>query len=311
MHLEGVLDSNQILLDQRKEKGKICNTQEAEIISLKEALEKISKAAPNEEFEEELSELRRENQSLKEQMQKTQDVNQNSRRQMAHSIEEIEKTMNKQMTQPKEREEEVERLKTKVASLKEKLERTATTNLKFEKSTMILDEILSHQRSPFDKTGIGYDKSLKNLKEGESSKLPEKEVEKKPKSHTFNHDEENSKRKVHDHQRPALRRSTLQRGPFFPKYQSVFPGTCYFCNNFGHKVVNCRAFANNNRMFHNSSKAKLVRHERNHNSFGFLKLDLECFKCHNLGHKAKDSRIKSVLAQGHLPKFCEEVICYK
>ena len=33
--------------------------------------------------------------------------------------------------------------------------------VKFEKSTKMLDEILSRQRSPFDKTGLGYDNNLK------------------------------------------------------------------------------------------------------------------------------------------------------
>jgi hypothetical protein len=26
-----------------------------------------------------------------------------------------------------------------------------------------------------------------------------------------------------------------------PRYQTIFFGLCYACNNFGHKVVNCRA----------------------------------------------------------------------
>ena len=33
-------------------------------------------------------------------------------------------------------------------------------NVEFERSTKILDEILSRQRSPFDKIGLGYDSSL-------------------------------------------------------------------------------------------------------------------------------------------------------
>ena len=41
------------------------------------------------------------------------------------------------------------------------------TKSKFGKGSMILDHILRHQRSPHDKTGIGFDKSQKNSEEGE------------------------------------------------------------------------------------------------------------------------------------------------
>ena len=36
---------------------------------------------------------------------------------------------------------------------------------KFEKSTKKLDDILSSQRSPNDKTGLGYNESLKTTKQ--------------------------------------------------------------------------------------------------------------------------------------------------
>lgn len=57
---------------------------------------------------------------------------------------------------------------------------------------------------------------------------------------------------------------------FIPWYQTVFLGNCWYCRNFSHKVVNCRAYAKNDKRFHNSSKTNHVKHERSHNSFGLL-----------------------------------------
>jgi hypothetical protein len=34
-----------------------------------------------------------------------------------------------------------------------------------------------------------------------------------------------------------------------PRYQTIFLGLCYACNNFGHKFVNCRANNRNNKNF--------------------------------------------------------------
>ena len=75
-----------------------------------------------------------------------------------------------------------------IISLKEEMKKTAATSLKFKKSSSTLDDILSYQRSPHVKTGLGYDEEeitgdfklsenkprsypciLKSLKHGEES----------------------------------------------------------------------------------------------------------------------------------------------
>jgi len=43
--------------------------------------------------------------------------------------------------------------------------------MKFEKSSTILEDILNVQRSPFDKTGLGYDNNKKNV----DSEIPKRE----------------------------------------------------------------------------------------------------------------------------------------
>lgn len=105
---------------------------------------------------------------------------------------------------------------------------------------MILDDILNQRRPPFDKIGIGYDKFQKNFEEGEIFKIPKKEVEENPKRHTFKH----CANQIHE-----IRISSFQIGSFIPKYHFFFLGTCYLCNNFGPKAINCSTFSKINRRF--------------------------------------------------------------
>jgi hypothetical protein len=79
-------------------------------------------------------------------------------------------------------------------------------------------------------------------------------------------------------------------------YQTIFLGLCYSCNNFGHKASNYISYAkkrinyegySNNIYPINSHEAK----NRNHNSFGSLSNEVECYKCNNFGNMAKYHRL--------------------
>jgi hypothetical protein len=62
--------------------------------------------------------------------------------------------------QLKEKEENCEKLEDEIVSLIKELEKTTNQlnrSLAFRKSIEILDNILNFQRSPFIKTGLGYD----------------------------------------------------------------------------------------------------------------------------------------------------------
>jgi uncharacterized protein (UPF0335 family) len=64
-------------------------------------------------------------------------------------------------SQLKENEEKCEKLEVEIISLIKELEKTTyqwSRSLKFGKSTEILDNILSYQRSPLINTGLGYKK---------------------------------------------------------------------------------------------------------------------------------------------------------
>jgi hypothetical protein len=54
----------------------------------------------------------------------------------------------------------------KIVCLRKELDKTVSqlnTNMRFEKSLVVLDKILNVQRSPFDRTRLGYSNSQKNI----------------------------------------------------------------------------------------------------------------------------------------------------
>jgi hypothetical protein len=71
------------------------------------------------------------------------------------------------MNQIKEKENICDKVESEIVSLRKDLEKSKT-QMKFIKGSENLDNILSNQRSPDDKTGLGYKESLKIVK-GESS----------------------------------------------------------------------------------------------------------------------------------------------
>ena len=65
------------------------------------------------------------------------------------------------------------------------------------------------------------------------------------------------------------------------RYQQIFLGNCYSCNNFGHKDLKCRAYGKVYEYKKDTSSNKPK--ERNHNHFGpFQRYDIECYKCNTL-----------------------------
>jgi hypothetical protein len=89
---------------------------------------------------------------------------------------------------------------------------------------------------------------------------------------------------------PTLRRSST------PRYQTIFFVLCYECNNFGHKVVNCRANNRNTKNFKSHTQRGYPRRpsetqRRSYNKFESLRTEVECYKCNNFGHVAKDCRM--------------------
>jgi hypothetical protein len=71
-------------------------------------------------------------------------------------------------SQLKEKEENCEKLEAEIVSFRKELEKTTdhlNRSLNFGKSTEMLDNIVSFQRSPFIKTGLGYNKKQNTTRE--------------------------------------------------------------------------------------------------------------------------------------------------
>jgi hypothetical protein len=81
-----------------------------------------------------------------------------------------------------------------------------------------------------------------------------------------------------------------------PRYQTIFFGLCYACNNFGHKVANCRANRRNINNFeiHTQNgypRRPIETQRRSYNRFESLSTEVECYKCNNFGHMTKNCRM--------------------
>jgi hypothetical protein len=81
-----------------------------------------------------------------------------------------------------------------------------------------------------------------------------------------------------------------------PRYQTIFLVSCYHFNNFGNKAINCKDYSKNKSNYEGDPRINHLRkpHEAyniKYNSFGSLNDEVECYKCNNFGHVAKDCRL--------------------
>ena len=140
--------------------------------------------------------------------------------------------------QVNEKEESCHKLEVEVVDLRKKVEKSN----KFLNSSTILNDILESQRSPNDKSGLGYNKEVTHVEESTSKKLEVSPSFSKDgnnvASQPFTQGKENLKRtKQGRHQEAIL---TPQRR-WAPKqrYEIIFHGQCYSCNDYGHKYFEC------------------------------------------------------------------------
>jgi chromosome segregation ATPase len=133
-------------------------------------------------------------------------------------------------------EEEVVTLRVKVIKLNKNVEKTETSTLVIEneeKHSRLLEKKNEENRKSYAEVLKGRNhgqlESKKNI-EDTSSRRP---FMFKP-QRSFNHD--------HDQSRQKFRRTTPQRRSFTSRYANFFYGHCFYCTNFGHKVVDCRDY---------------------------------------------------------------------
>ena len=105
------------------------------------------------------------------------------------------------------------------------------TNLKFEKSSAVLDGILSIQRTPLDKTSLGFDSSQKNVDESANPVTSEKKEKSQSYANALKCENNNRKRikeqQEHDtfskNRRNEFIRAETSRRPLTVRYESIFP----------------------------------------------------------------------------------------
>jgi hypothetical protein len=190
-----------------------------------------------------------------------------------------------------EKEESCHKLEAEVVDLRKKVEKSN----KFLNSSTILNEILDSQRSPNDKSGLGYNKEATHLEASTSKKhevspsfsKDRNNVSSKPSTQS----KETFKRKKQGRHQEAnhlyTSKQIQKREPsrWTPKqrYENVH---CYSCNEYGHKALEHRYYARKyNEIFHNTLRCwrcNQVGHIVSHCH------TMRCYKCSGFGHKSQD-----------------------
>ena len=118
--------------------------------------------------------------------------------------------------------------------------------VKFQDSLVVLHKILDCQRYPLEKTGLGYKDKEISEDDTWSPKTPKVGPStSKDAPHAPAHDNKDpGNSRMHQEARSIpqgkFKKETFPIWNQSPRYESGFNGYCYFCSNFGHKIVDCR-----------------------------------------------------------------------
>jgi hypothetical protein len=110
----------------------------------------------------------------------------------------------------------------------------------------------------------------------------------------------------HQHERNQF----AQRRQPFSRYKEFFYGYCFYCSNFGHKAVNCSLRLRHKQLRFQRNKYLPQQRMRStsrqlcNNNFDLLNNEIECYNCHNFGHKAANCHLKNYKADPRI-KFLD------
>jgi hypothetical protein len=164
-------------------------------------------------------------------------------------------------------------------------------------NSTILDEILDSQRSPNDKLGLGYNKEAIHFEDRTSKKHEVSPLFSKGGSNVVNQPSTQSKEtfkrtKQGRHQeamftpQSKFKRETPSWWTPKQRYENVFHGHCYSCNEYGHKSLDYRHCARkDNGRFHKTLKCwrcNQMQHIVAHCH------TMRCNNCSGFGHKYRD-----------------------
>jgi hypothetical protein len=193
-------------------------------------------------------------------------------------------------------------LEAEVVDLRKKVEKSN----KFLNSSTIFNEILDSQRSPNDKSGLGYNKEATHV-EASTSKKHEvsPSFSKYVASQPSTQGKETFKiKKKGRHQEVIFTSQRKFKTPsrWTPKqrYENVFHGQCYSCNEYGQKSLECIFYARrDNEIFHNTLRCWRC------NQVGHIVAHchiMRCYSCSGFGHKSQDcwnTRRKSMMRNSY------------
>ena len=179
--------------------------------------------------------------------------------------------------------------------------------LRFQDSTKILENILSSQRSPSVKFGLGFHETVKGESSSQESAKDSKDINAKPEvlketkgQPTFMNSQKKSFPpnyrsinrfsplinnvecfKCHNYGHVAANCISIlfqsQKNRFYTeRYSGFFKGYCFSCSKFGHKAADCNR--RKNRKTHYDPYAYFSGHTR-------------CYACNKYGHVEKECRM--------------------
>jgi len=263
---------------------------EATILSLKGDLEESRKQ--NEDLHQAIEKQDNEVISLKSQLEcafrvreMLQDLNEEQEKEILKLREQMEEGRKVEEDLKKQSLEKEEQLQFEVNILKGKIEEKDKL-LRFQDSSKVLDDILSSQRSPAIKNGLGFHESI----EGESISQGEARNSKE-KSKVINEE-----LKDQSHHQP--RKEIPQRKSFTPPMNNV---ECYVCHNLGHVAARCRRrriqdhyaeMSSQSRYFYGYCFACNIFGHKAADFYRRTMKHVRCYACNKLGHIAKDCRNK-------------------
>jgi hypothetical protein len=269
------------------------------ILKLKEMLkeQEESKKTLLEEKEEEIKRLKNEieeNKKVDDEISKSLEVNIHLKIQIEES-KRIEELLKNHVI---EKEESCHKLEAKVVDLGNKVENSN----KFLNNSTILNEILDSQRSTNDKSGLRYKKEATHVEASTSKKHEVSPSLSKDGNNVASQPSRQGKERTKQggHQETIFTSQRKFKTPsrWTPKkrYENVFHGHCYSCNEYGHKYLECRLYARrDNEIFHNTLRCWIcnqVGHIASHYHI------IRCYNCSGFGHKSQDcwnTRRKSMM----------------
>jgi hypothetical protein len=171
------------------------------------------------------------------------------------------------------------KLEAEIFDLRNKVEKSN----KFFNSSRTLDEILESQRSPCDKSGLGYKEEDTHIESSTSKKhevSPSKKEDNVAKQPSTQGKENFKITKQGRHQEVIF-------GTPKQSCESIFHGHCYSCNGYSHKHFECRYYERRyNGIFHNT---------------------IRCWRCDQVGHidvNCNTMRFYSYSVFGHKSHEC-------